>query len=149
MTIKNYTSSVPVDRSVSLIEHELVRSKASHIAKWYDTEGNLDGIMFQVEQEGIPMTFKLPARWRQCFKMMMGEVRKPKPTTEDRVREQAQRTAWKILYEWVAIQVSMIKLEQADVIEVFLPYYYDQARDQTLFERFKGNGFKQLTTGNK
>ena len=144
MNLKNYTSSVPVDRSVSLIEHDLVRAGAQHIAKTYDKDGNLEGITFQINANGISPVFRLPAKWRQCFKVMMEEVRKPRPGTEDRIRDQAQRTAWKILYDWVTIQVSMIKLDQAEVLEVFLPYVYDMAKDQTLFERMKANGFKQL-----
>jgi hypothetical protein len=147
MNLKNYTSGVPIDRSVSLIEHDLVRAGAQHIAKSYDEEGNLSGIIFQIAVNTIPVTFKLPSRWQSCFKVMFEEVRKPRPGTEERIREQAQRTAWKILSEWVAIQLSMIKLDQAEIIEVFLPYAYDMEKQQTFFERVKGNGFKMLTAG--
>ncbi|MFZ2190031.1 MAG: hypothetical protein WAV48_04585 [Candidatus Magasanikiibacteriota bacterium] len=144
MNIKNYTSSVPVERSVSLIEHELVRAGAQHIAKSYDQKGNLEGIMFQLSSNGMPITFQLPAKWKQCFKMMMQEVRRPKPTTEETVTLQAQRTAWKILYDWVTIQVSMIKLEQAEVIEVFLPYMFNVKEQKTFFEIAKEKNFKGL-----
>lgn len=147
MNLRNYTSEVSVDRSVSLIERELVNAGAMHISKPYDEDGNLAGIMFQIPNNGRPLIFKLPVRWKTCFKIMMAEVRKPLPTTEERVKQQAQRTAWKILYEWTAIQVSLIKLEQADVIEVFLPYAYDPSKDQTFFERLKAGGFKQLSSG--
>jgi len=143
--LRNYTSSVSVDRSVSLIEHELVRAGATHISKWYDKDKNLEGIMFQIDSNGTLLMFRLPAKWRKCYKLFVEEIRRPRPGTEKRVQDQAQRTAWKLLYDWVSVQVSMIKLEQAEVIEVFLPYYYDPAKDQTLFERVKATGFKQLT----
>jgi hypothetical protein len=144
MNLKNYTSSVPVDRSVSLIEHDLVRAGAIHISKTYDDKQNLEGITFQIIVNNLSLIFRLPAKWKQCYKVMMEEVRKPRPGTEERIKEQSQRTAWKILYDWVSIQVTMIKLEQADIVEVFLPYVYDMAKDQTLFEKLKASNFKML-----
>jgi hypothetical protein len=38
----------------------------------------------------------------------------------------------------------MIAMEQAEALQVFLPYAYDSKKDETFFERLKGNGFKQL-----
>lgn len=148
MNLKNYTSSVPTERSVSMIEHCLVRAGAQHIAKTFDEKGNLGGIIFQIPVNTFPVTFRLPARWESCFKVMWDEVRKPRKGTEEKIRDQAQRTAWKLLSEWVEIQLSMIKLDQAEVIEVFLPYAYDVNKNQTYFEKLKGNGFKQLAESN-
>ncbi len=144
MNLKNYTSTVSVDRSLSQIEHRLVSAGARHIARSYDPDGNLIGIMFQIEVNTLPMTFKLPAKWDVCFKVFMNEVRRPKPTTERTKRDQAQRTAWKILADWVDIQVTLIKLEQAEFIEVFLPYIYDGRKQQTFFERMKESNYKAL-----
>ena len=48
MNIKNYTSSVPVERSVMLIEHQLSRAGAQTISKWYDENKDLAGISFQI-----------------------------------------------------------------------------------------------------
>jgi hypothetical protein len=144
MSLKNYTSSVPAERSISLIEHELVRAGAQHISKSYDDKGNIEGIMFQIMNNNIPLTFQLPTKWRQCFKLMMQDIRRPKPTTEQTVTLQAQRTAMKILYDWVTIQVSMIKLEQAEVIEIFLPYMFNVREQKTFFEIAKEKNYKGL-----
>jgi hypothetical protein len=149
MNIKNYTSSVPVERSVMLIEHQLSRAGASTISKWYDENKDLAGISFQIVTNGIPMVFRLPAKWKECEKVFVREIRRPTPQKTQSAKEQAQRTAWKILYEWVMIQVSLIELQQAEVIEVFLPYYYDPGTDKTFFERLKGSGFKQLAAKNQ
>jgi len=156
MSIKNYTSEVSVERSIQLIEHELVRAKATHIAKWYDSDGKVEGLMFQINLPATkagamptPMSFKLPARWRKCFDILYAEVKKPLPTTKERVEQQAQRTAWKLLYDMVAVKVSMILIDQVEAVEEFLPYYYDQAKDRTLYESIRDSGFKQLTAGAK
>lgn len=144
MSIKNYTSSVPVERSVMLIEHHLSRAGAATISKWYDENKDLAGISFQVVTNGISMIFRLPAKWKECEKVFVREIRRPTPDAKKRAKEQAQRTAWKILYEWVQIQVSLIELQQAEVLEVFLPYAYNPENDQTLFEQMRSTGFKQL-----
>jgi hypothetical protein len=56
--------------------------------------------------------------------------------------EQAERTAWKIQQDWVQVQMSLIKLKQADMLQVFMAYVWDG--EQTFYERLKGRGFKQL-----
>jgi len=146
MNLKNYTSSVPVDRSVMLIEHELVRAGATHIAKTYGKEKTLEGIIFQIMgPNGVPLTFQLPSKWDKVLELMTREIRRPRPGTEQRTIDQAQRTAWKILYDWVQIQISMIEIGKADAIEMFLPYLYDVTTDQTFYQRMRETNFKQLT----
>lgn len=136
MNLKNYTSTVPVATSVSRIEHALVKAGASHIAKTYDPEGNLEGMMFQLRRDGnlIPLVFKLPARWQACEAVMWNEIRRPRPETRKNVHEQALRTAWKIMNDMEAL-------------EVFLPYVWNQNTYQTFFESLKQTGFKLLTSG--
>lgn len=98
-----------------------------------------------VEQRS--QVFKLPSKVDQCFKMMWKNV-SPRSAHRDSVKEnvmqQAKRTAWKLLLDWVQIQVSMIQIQQVELLEVFLPYAYDIQNEQTFFEKLKGNGFKQL-----
>lgn len=150
MAIKNYTSEVPAERSISNIEHRLAQAGASHIAKFYTEDGSARplGMFFQIKVDGIPMSFKLPAKTNNVFDYLkLQRKRVPTKAQEESIRKQADRTAWKILYEWIDIQVSMIELDQAEPIEIFLPYAYDIKKDQTLFDRMKENNFKQLTEG--
>lgn len=147
MNIKNHTSSVPVEKSVMLIEHQLSCAGASTISKWYDENKDLAGISFQIMTNGVPVVFRLPSKWKECEKVFVRQISRPNETKLRNARQQAQRTAWKILFEWVQIQVSLIELQQAEVLEVFLPYAYDPAKDMTFFDRVKEGGFKMLTTG--
>lgn len=140
MKLKNYTSGVPIDRSVSNIERKLVEAGATRISKVYDGM-KLTGVVFQIGN----IVFKLPSRVDQVEKAMMSEIRKPRPGTADRIRDQAARTAWKILSEWAEIQVTLVRLQQAEAIEVFLPYVWDMKTDKTLFEKIKEGKFKMLS----
>ena len=147
--LKNYTSSVPVLDSISRIEFRLSQAGATHIGKTYVDQKPV-GIMFQIDVNGMPMSFKLPAKPDKVFEYM---IKQKKQGFKDNVREttrlQADRTAWKILSDWVEIQISLIELDQAEPMEVFMQYLYDGKKDKTLYEIAKGDGFKMLTSGGK
>jgi hypothetical protein len=60
--------------------------------------------------------------------------------------DQAARTAWKIIQDWVEVQMSMVQMGQADALEVFLPYLYDGKR--TYYQAMKDANFAGLLTNN-
>lgn len=90
------------------------------------------------------MFFELPARVDNCFRVLFAEVKRPQPDTKERVRKQAERTAWKIVCDWVLIQLSMIMLEQAEPMQVFLPFVWDPVKERTYFDQLKEGNFKAL-----
>ena len=145
MNIKNYTSSVPVINSIGKIEFRLAQAGATHIAKSYERE-KPTGMIFQIPVNNTPLTFKLPAKIEKVRDYLINQRNKPpKPEARKTIELQAERTAWKILADWIDIQVSLIQLDQAEPAEVFLPYSYNPATDQTLFEIVKSSGFKLLS----
>ncbi len=143
MNIKNYTSTVPTSTSIVNIERCLVKAGATDISKKY-LEGICTAISFRMVVNLKPLFFQLPAKVDACFKVLWAEIKRPQPGTKRNIQEQAERTAWKIISDWVEIQLSMIQLEQAEVIEVFLPYVYDQVKDQTYFQMIKEGKYKAL-----
>lgn len=61
--------------------------------------------------------------------------------------EQAERTAWKCLKDWVDAQMALIQLGLANMDEVFMPYIMDR-NGNTLYEIAKERRFL-LDCGNK
>lgn len=147
MNIKNYTSSVPVTRLMNHIEDKLVAAGATHIAKSY-REGKADGIIFQINEKGTLITFKLPAKIDQVKQHFLkrNNKRRLTKTQMENLMLQAERTAWKILSDLIDIRISYVMIESADFIEMFLSDAFD-GKD-TLYNRIKDSGFKQLTMGN-
>lgn len=143
MNIRNYTSSVPVINSINFIEHRLASAGATHIAKFYE-ENRPVGMIFQITHNNVPLTFKLPAKSLAVYNVLFNAVKRPRPSTKETIRSQSDRTAWKILSDWVDIQITMIQLEQAEFTEVFLPYFYDLKTNKTLFEKVAANEIKLL-----
>lgn len=147
MNIKNYTSTVPASTSIGKIQKVLVELGATDISMKYDQVTKiLMAISFRIVITGqIPMFFQLPAKVGPCFEVLWKDVKRPQPDTKKRIFEQAERTAWKIVSDWVEIQAAMILLEQAEPLQIFLPYVYDPSKDITFYDRLKENKFKLLS----
>lgn len=143
MNLKNYTSTTPAGVSMAKIEKCLVTAGATNISKAYE-QNVCTAITFRMMVNQTPLFFQLPAKVEGCFEVFWKEVKRPKPDTKQRIREQAERTAWKIICDWVEVQLSMIMLEQAEALEVFLPYVYNPKTDQTFYGQLKEGGFKAL-----
>jgi len=143
VNLKNYTSTVPVERSVAQIERRLVAHGAHDILKIYE-EKKLTGVAFIATIDGQKIPFRIPARVENVRKAMVSSLKKPRKGSVERATDQAERTAWKILADWVDIQMSMLELDQAKFMEVFLPYVYDHDKKRTFFERMESSGFKNL-----
>lgn len=156
MPLRNYTSEVPVDRSISRIEAYLVQAGATHVSKGYGPNGEVTTIVFNLAINEMPALFRLPVRVESCYKALLKDRkslslpawsdwgRQRQEEGKKRLREQAARTAFRILEDWVSVQVSLVQLEQAEAVEVFLPYAYNPEKDQTLFESMKETKFKAL-----
>jgi hypothetical protein len=143
INLKNYTSTVPAVTSMGRIEQCLVKSGATDISKKYE-DGICKAVTFRMLVNGQPLFFQLPAKIGPCFNVLWKEIKRPRPDSRQKTKEQAERTAWKIVSDWVEIQMSMILLEQADALEVFLPYAYNPATEKTFYNSLKEGGFKAL-----
>lgn len=144
MNLKNYTTSVPVSTTIARIESFLMECGASGIAKQC-SNGTVDSLFFEINVGDTRRLIKLPANipgvhewfWREYL-----TSRKQARKSRDEFKDQASRTAWRIMEDWVRVQVSLIKLKQADFLQVFLPYLWDG--NQTYYEFLKESKFKQL-----
>lgn len=146
--IRNYTSTIPVDKSIARIEAMLVAAGVRHVLKIYD-EDRLEGIIFEMQLVNTDrvVSVKLPARVKQIETLLLAEIKRPRETTHINVKEQACRTAWKLLAEWVEINIALVKLKQIDLLEVFLPYVYTNTTKLSFYETLAKNNFKQLMLG--
>jgi hypothetical protein len=137
--IKNYTSSVPVDRTVNRIESFLVAEGAKDIMKNYNPDKELEGLSFRIERHNKSFSFRLPASVYGVARVLYGiEYHRLNPVK----KAQAQRTAWKCVSDWVELQMAMVKMQQADFVEVFLPYLW--IGEKTYYKSLLHNNFGNL-----
>lgn len=130
MAIKNYTSTVDVYKSLGGIQGALASHGARKIMVDYDQNGKPTGVMFGIETTEGPRGFALPAN----VDGVMAVFTRQKIKAD---REQAERTAWKNVHDWVLAQMALIEAGQVQIDEVFLPYLTD-GRGRTLYQLYQG-----------
>lgn len=140
--IKNYTSTVPVWRTIARIEETLAEAGVQGIQKEYE-ECRLVALSFSIVlPNGKPVRIRLPADVKAVYQTMASAVRKPHRGTLERIKDQAERTAWKIQQDWIEVQLTLISLQKADFLQVFLSYVWDGKR--TFYTALKDSGYKNL-----
>jgi hypothetical protein len=142
--IKNYTTSVPVSRTMAAIEQELLKIGVTHIERSYEA-GKPVGMVFSVQLPGMEkLSFRVPAKTPQVFELIKSV---PGYKTKSRKEQlaQAERVAWRQMLNWIEIQVVMIQLKQADPIELFMAFVYLPKQGKTFYEKVASDGLKLLT----
>jgi hypothetical protein len=143
--IKNYTSSVAATRSVSHIEECLARHGAQSVIKQYGEDRRLAAVSFYMGIREKLIPFRLPAKVDQVEKILHSAMkRSPRPGALIKLKEQAERTAWKIISDWVDAQMALIELQQADMAEVFMPYMWNERVGQSFYQIASKKGFNLL-----
>lgn len=148
--LKNRTSSVPVERTIARIEQALARAGAASIVKEYGPAADVAALKFDISVLERTITIHLPVNARAVAEMMHRDfcarprrVRRVMPKLEYFL-PQAERTAWKLMQDWVEVQLSLIAMKQADFLAVFLPYVYDARTRTTFYAHLKATGMRGL-----
>lgn len=141
-SIKNYTTSVSVTRTINEIQELLVSKNAEKIMIDYK-DGEPISLMFMIRTDTAEIPIQLPARTENVAQIFYQNknssknryYKKDLSTTE---QEQAKRTAWRNLKDWIDAQLALIETDMVKFEEVFLPYIIMQ-NNKTAFENFKNN----------
>ncbi len=137
MNIKNYTSTTPAAVSMARIEEKLVQVGATNISKSYREDKACSGITFVIYDEriGQSIPYHIKAKVQECFDILWQDVKRPRADTKTKTLDQANRTAWKIVSDWIEIQCTMIILGQAEPMQMFLPFAFDLKKNETFYEK--------------
>ena len=123
MALKNYTTSISVEKTLSEIQGKLAYVGAKRIMTEYDDTGNVVALSFQLELNGQQLAFSLPTDWRPVA------------------------TAWRITKDWVDAQVAIIETKMVTTTQVFLPYTVTSS-GKSLYHRFLEDGHLMIGSGN-
>lgn len=136
MAIKNYTTTVSVEKSVAEIQVALISHGARKIMVDYDDTGAPIGVAFGIVTSDGPRGFLLPANVAGVKAVFARQkVRAQKG--------QAERTAWRNVRDWIMAQMAIVEAGQVEIQEVFFPYLTD-GRGHTVYQLYQGG---QLAIG--
>ena len=143
--IKNYTTSISVERTITEIEKMLAKFGATKIMKEYDLEGNPNSLIFSIITDFGEMPVKLPIKTdkvQAVFKTQVEEgLLEKKYGGGEWAQAQARRVGWRVIKDWLDAQMTLIKIHQTEIQEIFLPYAYDGKTNTTLYEQMKERKF--------
>ena len=146
--LKNYTTTIKVEQTISEIEGILTKHKVTDIWKQYSEEGEVIGLNFIVQTAHGKLPFRLPANFTAVNQVLKNQKKDGKLSSIswDKINDmaQARRVAWRILLDWIDAQLALVELEMVKIEQVFLPYMYDSKTEKTLFETLQQQGFKNL-----
>lgn len=144
MPILNYTTQIDANKSVMEIQRMLAVKGAKEITIDYGGSGEPDGLRFMILFHEQPIYFRLPCNVDGVYKALSRAKGVP---YSKRTMPQARRVAWRIIKDWVEVQLAIVEAGQSQMTEVFLPYAIDD-NNQTFFTAFSESKQKLLTAGN-
>jgi len=132
--IKNYTTSISVEKTVGEIERILTSHGAKRIMKEFDDQGGIKTVSFTIDTPSGEMPIKLPARVDRLLVILKHQGARGKIENRYCNEAQAARTSWRIIKDWIDAQMALVSVDMVKIEEIFLPYVYDGRLGQTLFE---------------
>ena len=133
--IKNYTSKSK--NSFDVIQKCLAAHGAQKMMFDYNGQGEVSALSFAINLDGRMIGFRLPARIEQV-EIVLKEGRRWKNKQE--LHDQAYRTGWANIRDWVTSQMALVDTRMATVQEVFLPYVIIKG-EKTLYETMERSNF--------
>lgn len=128
MAIKNYTTTKHPCESIGEIQAALAKGGAKKVMIDYDESGEPKSLAFALETERGFIGFQLPANIEGVYEVF----RKQKVRADI---EQAKKTAWRNVRDWVLAQMAFIEAGNATLQEAFLPYLTNK-EGQTLYQAY-------------
>lgn len=135
--IKNYTAAKTPMKYAAEIEYILIHHGATAIQKDI-ADGKIIALSFVVPTNVGMVPIQLPVDVDAVFKIL--EKDKKINRNVKVTFEQAERTAWANLRDWIAAQMALISIGMVRMEQVFLPYVVG-SDGRTLYEVAASRGF--------
>lgn len=121
MAILNYTTSIDSEQTISEIQKMLSRHGVTAMMTEYDGP-QVSAVSFRLNIDGKSIGFKLPCNWRAVREIFNEQGITSVKHKDKNLDNQAVRTAWRIIKDWVQAQLALVEVNMVTVPQVFLPY---------------------------
>lgn len=136
MPLKDYTTEVPVERTLGEIQRMLARAGARSIFVEFDDAGEPRALSFSfllTTEFGGKRSFALPANVEGVQKTLAEQYRRGQVERRHATRQHAARVAWRIIRDWLAAQLAIMESGQVSFEQVMLPYLVVE-ENKTLYQ---------------
>lgn len=138
MSILNAHTVIPAERTIAEIQVMLRRVRAKAVLIEYDDDGNPATVAFRLITPIGERDFSLPCRWQEVQKRLKEDP--PTPSGKLNAKEaltpkHARNVAWRIVKDWLEVQLAIIESSMVTADEVFLPYML-VAPGRTMYQGF-------------
>ena len=141
MPLLDYTTKVNAQKTVTEVMGLLVAKGADEISIVYDDDRQPAGLKWTVQSPRLGRVgFALPCNIDAVFAKLTEQ--KVMVTSPESRRQQAIRTSWRILKDWVEAQMALLETGMVTMDEIFLPYMLSGG--QTFYQAMVAGEFRAL-----
>ena len=119
--VLNYTTEVPVERTVGEVCKILVAHGAASVTVEY-AKGRPVAVSFAMDSRHGRDAYLLPARTDRVHSRLKARLKAREIPPRYATPEQAERVAWRTCKDWIEAQLAMVANDLVDLDEVLLPY---------------------------
>lgn len=126
MSVLNYTTSIPVEKTIGEMQKMLASHGASRISIDYDLAATPTGLSFELKTPHGLRVFNLPVDVQKMQNLLIykdgqGQLKSGSRAQRTSI-DQAERTAWRVMKDWLSAQLTLVSLEMMSLDQVMLPY---------------------------
>jgi len=140
MPLLDYTSKVPVSRTISQIQAKLVEHGARAVMMEYGDDGRIKALSFNVKMPNGELPIRLPIDAASTLRVLQRQAADREIPAGYARDDHAYRVAWRNIFHWCLAQMALLETEMVKMEEIFLPYVITPG-GQTIYEVMAGKGF--------
>jgi len=129
----DYTTSVPVSRTVAQVQAKLVEHGARAVMMQYDDRGRIEALAFEVSTANGQIPIRLPIDSLATLKVLRKQAANHEIPPRYANEDHAYRVAWRIIKDWKEAQMSLLETEMVRMEQIFLPYIITKS-GQTVYQ---------------
>ena len=122
MAILDYTTKVPVSRTIAQIQAKLVEHGARAIIMEYGDDGRVEALAFNVKMPNRDLPIRLPINTASTLKVLQRQAADREIPARYANEAHAYRVAWRNIFHWISSQMALLETEMVRMEEIFLPY---------------------------
>lgn len=143
--VLNYTTKVPATATVAEMQQMLAAHGAETVNVSY-TNGKPVAVLFSIKTQHGVRHYTLPGGdTRRIHELLRNDAEAKRRGVANEA--QAERTAWRILKDWLEAQLALIRTAMVTLDEVMLPYMVVDELGTTVYQRYEESAVLALEPG--